>query len=96
MKGAYVDSNQVQELPIEERRLAVPEWPYPIRLRDVTDVDALRKRLTSAQKRIGRPPSDTAPGGNERRRMRLRLELTFWAGSSVGETAQPDSDQGPL
>lgn len=70
LTDAYVDSSQVQHLPLDQRRLNVTDWPYPIRLVDVTDFDALRLRLTGAQKAIGK-----SSAGNQRKRTRLQIEV---------------------
>jgi hypothetical protein len=65
---AYVDSDRVQTLSLDSRRLEVQEWHYPIRLADVSDYDGLRRGLTRAQKSIG---STASSGGNERRKIRV-------------------------
>jgi hypothetical protein len=70
---AYVDSSRVQQLPLEERRLDIADWPYPIHLSRVNDFDTFRKRLTSAQRLIGKV--DKTKGGNERKRVRMQLEV---------------------
>lgn len=69
---AYVDSSKVQKLPLAERRLDIRGCSYPIRLSELTDFDALRKRLTGAQKLIGK--RDKTKGGNERKRIRILLK----------------------
>jgi hypothetical protein len=70
---AYVDSSRVQQLPLEERRLDIADWPYPIHLSQVNDFDTFRKRLTGAQRLIGKV--DKTKGGNERKRVRMQLEV---------------------
>jgi hypothetical protein len=77
---AYVDSQRMQDQPIDLRRLDIPGWPYPIRLQDVSDFDAFRKRLTGAQRFIGK--ADKTKGGNERKRVRIQLEVPGFPPSS--------------
>ena len=70
LTDGYVDSARVQQLPLAQRRLVVPDKPYPIQLDSITDFEVLRKRLTGAQKAIGKSSS-----GNERKRIRLQLQV---------------------
>ena len=77
---AYVDSQRMQDQPLDFRRLDVPSWPYPIHLGGVIDFDAFRKRLTGAQRLIGK--ADKTKGGNERKRVRIQLEVPGFPPSS--------------
>ena len=65
--NALVDSRQTREmgLPEDERRLA----RVPIRLSQEPDIDALRRRMGTAQARIGQAP-DATKGGNATKRIR--------------------------
>lgn len=72
LTDAYVDSDRVQAMSIDSRRLDVQGRPYPIRLADVNDYNILRRGLTRAQRSIG---STASAGGNERRRIRLVLAV---------------------
>lgn len=69
---ALVDSQLTRELglPEAERRLA----EVPLRLADVTDKEALRRKMGTAQSRIGQAP-DATKGGNATKRIRLRVEV---------------------
>ena len=79
---ALVDSRQTREmgLPEDERRLA----RVPIRLSQEPDIDALRRRMGTAQARIGQAP-DATKGGNATKRIRLRLDVP---GYHPGEAAR--------
>ncbi len=81
---AYVDSQRMQDQPLDVRRLDIPGWPYPIRLKDVSDFDAFRKRLTGAQRFIGKV--DKTKGGNERKRVRIQLEVPGFPPNSDSAT----------
>ncbi len=67
MEG-LVDSRKTASLPEAERRL----FHTPIHLAQVDDVEALRKRLGTAQSRVGQTPGAVG-AGNTTRRIRLRL-----------------------
>src|SRR6266516_3429498 len=69
---ALVDSRHTQELALPEadRRLI----DAPIHLALQPDMEALRRRLGSAQAKIGQAP-DATKGGNATKRIRLRLEV---------------------
>jgi len=67
-----VDSRVARALPPAERRLALD---FPIRTAPDTDVQALRLRITSAQKPIARRPDARPGGGNDQRRIRMRLTV---------------------
>ncbi|MER6827455.1 hypothetical protein ABT352_15855 [Streptosporangium sp. NPDC000563] len=71
---ALVDSSRTRHLPEEERRLI----RGPIRLSDHSDSEGLRRRLTTAQVRIGQSPTATK-GGNSTKRIRLRISLPGYA-----------------
>ncbi|MBC6448779.1 HNH endonuclease [Actinokineospora xionganensis] len=68
--SAAVESKKTADLPLHKRLLT----DGSIQLSPASDFDALRKRLTSAQGRIGQ--EEGAPkAGNNRKRMRLVLEV---------------------
>ena len=69
---ALVDSRDTRRmgLPESERRLA----RVPIRLNQEPDIGALRRRMGTAQARIGQAP-DATKGGNSTKRIRLRLDV---------------------
>ena len=79
LTDAYVDSTVVAGMPLEERRLTLPGRPYPIDLAAVDDYDGLRRALTRAQGPTGRSPTATSSGGNERKRIRLCLQVSIRA-----------------
>ena len=70
---AEVDSQAVAKLLTEERQLQLRDHALPLSLWEVDDFGALRRDLTSAQRRIGQ--TSGASGGNERRRLRLHLSF---------------------
>ena len=69
---ALVDSRHTQELGLQEsdRRLI----SAPIRLAGDLRLEALRRRMGTAQAKIGQAP-DATKGGNATKRIRLRLEV---------------------
>ena len=57
-------------MPESDRRLI----SAPIRLAEIPDLEALRRRMGTAQAKIGQAP-DATKGGNATKRIRLRLEI---------------------
>ncbi|WP_412516468.1 DUF3883 domain-containing protein [Actinomadura madurae] len=70
LEDGLVDSRVTRSLPETERRL----FTERIRLADVHDVEALRRRLCTTQMTVGQAPSATK-GGNSTKRIRLRLTV---------------------
>lgn len=72
---ALVDSRDTQQLgaPEADRRLI----KVPIRLAAEPDIDALRRRMGTAQARIAQAP-DATKGGNSTQRIRLRLDVPVY------------------
>jgi hypothetical protein len=73
LSAAYIESERVETLTLEDRLLLPKSFPYPIDLRHVDNLDILRKSL-------GRAIADFASkrvrgGGNTTKRMRLVFEL---------------------
>lgn len=88
---ALVDSRETRRmgLPEDERRLA----RVPIRLNQEPDIGALRRRMGTAQARIGQAP-DATKGGNSTKRIRLRLDVPDY---HPGEAARlADGLAGPV
>ena len=81
---ALVDSQQTRELGLleAERRLAA----VPLRLADVADMDALRRRMGTAQSKIGQAP-DAAKGGNATKRIRLRFDVPSYRPADAARLA---------
>jgi uncharacterized protein DUF3883 len=79
---AVVDSRHTQLLGVPEadRRLI----RVPIRLARVPDMEALRRRMGTAQARIAQAP-DAAKGGNSTKRIRLRVDVP---GYRTGDAAR--------
>jgi hypothetical protein len=79
---ALVDSRRTQDLglPEADRRLI----QAPLRLALEPDVDALRRRLGTAQAKIAQAP-DATKGGNSTKRIRLRLDVP---GFRLGDAAR--------
>jgi 5-methylcytosine-specific restriction protein A len=69
---ALVDSRRTQELGLPEARRQL--IPAPVRLAEIPDMEALRRRMGTAQAKIGQAP-DATKGGNATKRIRLRLEV---------------------
>ncbi len=71
IEDAYVDSTTVSALTLTDRRLSPHDGAsYPIQLRDVEDLAALRRALLRSMARVGQPPGTTS-SGNSRKAMRL-------------------------
>jgi hypothetical protein len=82
IEAAIVDSRKTQLLP-ESSRSLISE---PVRLVDVPDLHALRRRLTNAQTTIGQAPAARRPG-NSTKRIRLRLSVPGYESSDAGRLA---------
>jgi hypothetical protein len=65
-----LDSADTRELPIRQRRLMLRNWSYPLRLRGVSDLSALRLDITRAAAAAGRSPEALGPG-NPTKRLRI-------------------------
>lgn len=78
LENGIVDSLRVQHLP-EEQRTILDE---PVRLAEVEDVDALRRRLGREQRKF--TPSS---GGNNTRQIRLRLTVPGYSASDAKRLA---------
>jgi hypothetical protein len=91
--AALVDSRNVRDLAEHERTLI----DGPVQLTPDIDVEELRRRLTSAQGRIGQRP-DAPKAGNNRKRIRLRLAVPGYgpgdAGRLQSDLAVPDASGG--
>lgn len=76
LQDGLVDSALTRRrgIPESERRL----FESPIRLADEPDMEAVRRRLTSAQALIAQAP-DASKGGNSTKRIRLRLIVPGFA-----------------
>jgi hypothetical protein len=76
LQGGLVDSALTQRrgIPESDRRL----FASPIRLADEPDMEAVRRRLTSAQASIAQAPG-ASKGGNSTKRIRLRLVVPGFA-----------------
>lgn len=83
---AFVESRDTAALPIEDRRLHIKGRDYPF---VVDDADALRRAISAAQAKVGRPPNAKG-SGNSTRRIRLVIE-----GNSVGAEALGTLMEGP-
>jgi len=75
LEDAYVDSRETHKkrLTLDERRLELPGWSYPVQLNKVDDFDLFRRKFTAAQRLIGK--EDKTKGGNERKRVRMQLQV---------------------
>jgi 5-methylcytosine-specific restriction enzyme A len=95
---ALVDSRQTRELGLPEGRRRLAEMP--IRLAKEADMDALRRRMGTAQAKIGQAP-DATKGGNATKRIRLRLDVPNYQPSDAAllanslATATPNAAPSP-
>jgi hypothetical protein len=65
-----VDSSTALALPPEDRLVRLD---YPIALREDTDFAGLRLALTRGQRTVARSPTATKKGGNNHKRIRIRV-----------------------
>jgi hypothetical protein len=65
----FVASRTTAALPLSDRRIQVPDRPFPIALGSHEDFDRLRKDLTGPQANIGSARQEG--GGNERKRITM-------------------------
>jgi superfamily II DNA or RNA helicase/diadenosine tetraphosphate (Ap4A) HIT family hydrolase/SOS-response transcriptional repressor LexA len=72
------ESRETASLPAGARRVALEDRPYPIA---IDDAARLRKQISAAQARVGRP-AGARGGGNQTRRLRIFLE----PGAAVART----------
>jgi hypothetical protein len=70
IEDIVIDSAETRELPIDQRRPKLPSQRYPLRLRSISDLAALRRDITGAVAATGRSP-DATGGGNPTKRLRL-------------------------
>lgn len=82
LSSALVASSRVSALPAEQRMLV----REPRNLRDVRDVEVLRREITSAQGRIGQAQG-ARKEGNNRKRIRLRVEVPGYGLADAGRLA---------
>lgn len=65
-----VESTKVRNLPIPDRRINCPEFPFPISLTEIDDVSAIRKAFLREMVKVGRDRG-AKKGGNPRKAMAL-------------------------
>ncbi|MFC6935116.1 hypothetical protein ACFQHO_35550 [Actinomadura yumaensis] len=82
LEDGLVDSRATSSLPEAERRLFTDR----IRLVEVHDVEALRRRLCTAQTTVGQSPNATK-GGNATKRIRLRLTVPGYTSADAAQLA---------
>ena len=82
---ALVDSRHTQQLGVPEADRRLIETP--IRLALEPDVDALRRRMGTAQARIAQAP-DATKGGNATKRIRLRVDVPGYQPGDAARLAQ--------
>jgi len=71
---AAVESGRVADLPLGQRRIEISGHPYPLRLGQVADMQALRRMLGRGQTQVGRAPSAKGSGSSTKT-IRLVLRL---------------------
>ena len=67
---AFVESRGTTTVPVEDRRLQMADFPYPI---TIEDAQTLRRAMSAAQASIGRQPGARG-SGNSTKRIRLVLQ----------------------
>jgi len=70
IEDIVIDSAETRKLPVDQRRLKLRSQGYPLRLRAVGDLGALRRDITGAAATTGRSP-DATGAGNPTKRLRL-------------------------
>jgi hypothetical protein len=89
-----VESSRTLRLPEAERRVTLKDYPTPLVLADVVDVDRLRKAISAGARRIG--SASQRAGGSSRR---MQFLLSGVEGSDEVESvlagAGPDLASGP-
>lgn len=73
IRDAFVDSSRTRDLPVDQKRLILSEYSYPIELEKIEDIEELRLALSRAQKDVGVDPG--IKGRNSSKRIRLVLEV---------------------
>jgi hypothetical protein len=68
----HIDSTVALQLPRDERLLPLD---YPIRPADAPDIAALRREITKAQRRVATTGKSHDKGGNNHKRIRMKLDL---------------------
>jgi hypothetical protein len=82
---AVVDSRHTQQLGVPEADRRLIETP--IRLARQPDLDALRRRMGTAQARIAQAP-DATKGGNATKRIRLRVDVPGYQPGDAARLAE--------
>jgi hypothetical protein len=79
-----VDSDQVRRrgMTPKQRTLAIPDYAYPIAMKEVTDPLALARAIGTGAKRVGQRKGAT--GGNDTKRIRITLKEPVPAGELWG------------
>jgi hypothetical protein len=73
IEDVVIDSEDTRELPIDQRRPKLRSQSYPLRLRAISDLAALRRDITGAAAATGRRPGAKGRGNSTKR---LRLVFT--------------------
>lgn len=76
LAGAWVESGETDRLGLDpdERLLRASDYPYPVRLAEVRDINAMRTTVCGKQGAIGRRTGAKGPG-NRNKRVRLSFYL---------------------
>ncbi len=82
--NGIVDSSRVQNLPESQRTIL----EGPVRLADVTDVNALRRHISREQRKL-----TATPGGNNTRQIRLRLTVPGFSANDAEHLAARLAEQ---
>jgi superfamily II DNA or RNA helicase/diadenosine tetraphosphate (Ap4A) HIT family hydrolase/HKD family nuclease len=82
----YIDTQSTLDLSLADRRLDPGEGlHYPLRLEELTDLGALRRRLLRSMSRAGRAPG-SGGGGNARKRTRLVIAVDGdWSAAGLAD-----------
>ena len=71
LEDILVDSKQVKAMSPEERRVTVPDYPFPIPMASITSVSEFRRSIGNIVKNIGKKPG--AKGGNSNKKLLIRF-----------------------
>jgi hypothetical protein len=92
IEDILIDSSETRKLPVSQRRPELRTHRYPIRLRALNDLTALRREITAAAAGTGRGPEATGSGNPTKR---LRIAFTEPGGLELFQIALSLSQAGP-
>jgi len=73
LEDILVDSKKVKTMSPEERRVGVPDYPFPLQMASITSVSEFRRSIGNIVKNIGKEAG--AKGGNSNKKLLVRFRL---------------------